>query len=141
MKYEFYEGEVAKFPMNKRDIIPWKNYWIKVIDFRILNEEYKVLEWLWRLSWPLIRKVVEGLEWVKSWESNHYNFWTDDGIYIYTRWKNYKDLEQAWKTYWRKAFTKELVPLEFDDIYNLMKDFLTEIDAWEKRTGREKPWW
>jgi hypothetical protein len=31
--------------------------------------------------------------------------------------------------------------IPYEDIYNLMKDFLVVIEKWEKKTGKEKPGW
>jgi hypothetical protein len=40
-----------------------------------------------------------------------------------------------------KAFSDIDIEVPFDEIYSLMKDFLWEIDKWEKKTGKKKPGW
>lgn len=58
MKYNFYEFEIEKQPFYEQDIIKWKNYYIPALSFEILDEEYKNLDWLWRLSWEYVREIV-----------------------------------------------------------------------------------
>lgn len=145
MNYEFYE---AKWFWGRNYLVPW---------FDILDEEYQILDGLSWFSWESIRWIVEKLEKVKSWEKiirgewmfkwepfkiehDFVDMWVDI-VWVYAYWPNAEDekLRNKCVIEWNYSDYYEIIP--FEEIEELMKDYLTEIDKWEEKTGREKPGW
>ena len=130
MKYEFYETTNLFF---------YK--WIPILSMKVLEEEYKVLNSLCSLLWEYVRKIVKKMEEVRDGELNVYNFWPEDSIVVHVAWPSHEVEEYRERALLTKAFSDFEMEIPYDDIYKLMKDYLTEIDKWEKKTGREKPGW
>lgn len=133
MKYQFYED---------KEIMNWV---YTVPDFRILDDKYKntYLDHLWAMSWEYIRKIVYNLKEVKKWNLEYYWFGSESiGVDVFAQkviTPKFKPYE--WWAYYSKILEKKMNPVPFEDIYNLMKDYLEVIDEWEKRTWMEKPRW
>ncbi len=145
MKHEFYE-----------DVwFWWRTYSVPWFD--ILDKEYKILEHLSWLSWEQVREIVENLEKVKRWEkilrkewffkwkpfkiiNDYVDLWVD-AVWVYAYWPKAEDkaLRNKCVIEWNYSDYYKEVP--FEEIYTLMKDYLAEIDKWEKRTGMKKPGW
>ena len=141
MKYKFYETKIENFPNNEKDIIEWKDYYIPTLDFEILDKEYEILNSLSWLSWTYIREIVSKMEEVRDWKLDFYNFWPQDSVLVESIWPTFKNKELRNKCVISKSFEDIEIIVPFSEIYNLMKDYLKEIDKWEEKTGREKPGW
>ena len=129
MKYKFYEEWG----------VAWYNFELPRI--KINEKKYKILEILCSLSWSYIREIVSKMEEVRDWKLDAYDFWPQDSVIVDVFWDNFENEKYRWKTIISKAFTDIFIEVPLSEIYNLMKDYLKEIDKWEKKTGREKPGW
>ena len=131
MKYKFYEkADIICYDFS----IPW---------LKILDKEYKdsYLDHLWSLSWQYIREIVTKMEEVRDGKLDTYNFWPQDSVYIVLNWPTFKNEEYRNKTFIFKSFSDYEKEIPFEEIYWLMKDYMIEIEKWEKRTGMSKPGW
>lgn len=129
-----------KYIFKEHDWITFYNY--KILDLFISWDKYKNLESLWRLSWEYVKQIVAKMNYVKNGELDIYGFWPEDSVYIEAAWPTFRKEEFRNKCYITKAFDREFsLTVEFDEIYNLMKDFLVEIEKWENKTWKEKPGW
>ncbi|PIE85430.1 hypothetical protein CSA08_01995 [Candidatus Gracilibacteria bacterium] len=132
MKYRFIEVEGIL------------GYDFPIIDFEIIDEgEYKGsnISHLSGLSGELVREIVENLEKLKRGELDYYDFGTEDSIFVDVGGKDCKNEYYRGKTIISKAFSDYEKEVPFEEIYTLMKDYLAEIEKWEKRTGMKKPGW
>lgn len=78
---------------------------------------------------------------LKDAKLNCYYFWPMDSVIIDVFWGDFENDKYKWKTIISHDNQDIFIEILFDEIYSLMKDYLTEIDKWEKKTGREKPGW
>ena len=105
------------------------NWWRPYFD---TNTRYSML---WEISWietNYIKKIVQELEEVKSWERERMTFWAGNGM---TTVFCTSDNNNAIIFYG----DDELLEVPFEEIYNLMKDWLKYIEEWEKETGEIYP--
>lgn len=141
MKYKFYKTKIENFPDNEKDIIEWKEYFIPALSFKIIDKKYKILDSLWRLSWDYIREIVKKMEEVRDGKLDFYNFWPEDSVLVESIWPTFKNKNLRNKCVVSNSFENLEIIVPFSEIYNLMKDYLKEIDKWEKKTGMKKPGW
>lgn len=129
-----------KYSFSETDGVAWLDYTVPRIN--ISEKKYKKLEIICSLSWEYVKKIVSKMDDVKNGELDIYGFWPEDSVYIEAAWPTFHREEFRNKCYITKAFDREFsMTVEFDEIYNLMKDFLVEIEKWEKKTWKEKPGW
>ncbi|PIE84926.1 hypothetical protein CSA08_04670 [Candidatus Gracilibacteria bacterium] len=126
-----------KYYFEEHDGIAFYDY--SVPDLFILDKEYKILDSLGRLSGEQVREIVENLEKLKRGELDYYDFGAEDSVFVDVGGKDCKNEYYRGKTIISKAFSDYEKEIPFEEIYTLMKDYLAEIDKWEKKTGMKKP--
>ncbi|PIE85433.1 hypothetical protein CSA08_02010 [Candidatus Gracilibacteria bacterium] len=145
MKHEFYED------------VGFGGRTYSVPGFDILDKEYKILEHLSGLSGEQVREIVENLEKVKRGEKilrkegffkgkpfkiiNDYVDLGVDAVGVYAYGPKAEDKALRNKCVIEGNYSDYYKEVPFEEIYTLMKDYLAEIDKWEKRTGMKKPGW
>ncbi len=125
----------------------WKTEWNEDFPSRpYVVVDMKEIWYFWdeinNLSWNDLRDIVDRLERVKLWTKNDCLFWwelCDINCRRKAEGEEYIPWKITCKLYY-DYFDHKSMDIDFEDIYNLMKDWKEYIEKWEKETWLKKIW-